>query len=113
MKLKDYLVSSLEFSKAKDAELAWINGLIALQDNKTDVNPMEEDEDHNILERGTKHTYRIYPKYWDTLTQYHTCAKFWMSPVHYLLMCVKTAGLVANSVDPDQMPGSISWTCSK
>lgn len=52
MKLKDYLVSSLEFSKAKDAELAWINGVIDLQDYKTDVNPMEEDEEHNIIQKG-------------------------------------------------------------
>lgn len=45
-------MSSLEFSKAKDAELAWINGLIELQDTKTDVNPMEEDEDHEVIQKG-------------------------------------------------------------
>ena len=45
-------MSSLEFSKAKDAELAWINGLIDLQDYKTDVNPMEEDEDHHGIQKG-------------------------------------------------------------
>ena len=40
-------MSSLEFSKAKDAELAWINGLIETQDYRTDVNPVEEEEDQD------------------------------------------------------------------
>ena len=45
--------------------------------------------------------YRIkfYPKYWDTLHPYHTCPKICTRPFCYLLMCVKTAGWVANSVD--------------
>ena len=46
--------------------------------------------------------YRIYPKYWDILTKYHTCPKF-LTPVYHLLMGLKIAGWVANSVDPDQM----------
>ena len=32
---------------------------------------------------------RIYPKYWDTLSTYHTCPKIWNSPFYYLLMCQK------------------------
>lgn len=52
VKLKDYLVSSLEFSKAKDAELAWINGLIEIQDSKPDVNPMEEDEEQDAAQKA-------------------------------------------------------------
>ena len=27
--------------------------------------------------------YRIYPKYWDKLTPYHTCPKHWISSFHY------------------------------
>ena len=34
---------------------------------------------------------------------YHTCLKFWASPFYYLLKCLRTAGWVTNSVDPDQM----------
>ena len=52
--------------------------------------------------------YPIYPKYWYTLPPYHTCPKIWSSPFCYLLMCVKTAECVANSVDPDVMP--ILWS---
>ena len=33
--------------------------------------------------------YRIYPKYCDTLSTYHTCPKSWNSPFYYLLMCLK------------------------
>ena len=42
----------------------------------------------------------IYPKYSDTSTPYHTYSKI------YYLMCLKIAGLVANSIDPDEMPHS-------
>ena len=31
--------------------------------------------------------YHIYPKYWDTVTAYHTCPKNLTSPFYYLLMC--------------------------
>ena len=30
----------------------------------------------------------LYSEYWDSLTPYHTCLKFWTSPFHYLLMCL-------------------------
>ena len=29
--------------------------------------------------------HHIYPKYWDTLSTYHTCPKIWNSPFYYLL----------------------------
>ena len=38
-----------------------------------------------------------------TTTPYHTCPNIWTSPYDYLLMCLQTAGWVADSVDPDQM----------
>lgn len=47
VKLKDYLVTALEFSKAKDAELAWIDGCVDSTETKADVdidNTVEEEE---------------------------------------------------------------------
>ena len=31
--------------------------------------------------------YHIYPKYWETLSIYHTCPKIWNNPLYGLLMC--------------------------
>ena len=50
--------------------------------------------------------YRIYPKYSDTSTPYHVCSKIWTSTIHYPMLCLKIAGWVANSVDPDETPRS-------
>ena len=50
--------------------------------------------------------YRIYPKYSDTSTPYHICSKIWTSTIHYPMLCLKIAGWVANSVDPDETPRS-------
>ena len=33
--------------------------------------------------------YGIYPKYWSTLSTYHTCPESLNSPFYYLLMCLK------------------------
>ena len=33
--------------------------------------------------------YRIYPRYWDTLSTNHTSPIIWNSPYYYLLMCLK------------------------
>ena len=53
--------------------------------------------------------YRIYPKYWDTLTIYDTCPNCWNSPFWYLFLCLKYCCVCkANSVDPDQMPHSVA-----
>ena len=51
-------------------------------------------------------SYRIYPKYLDTSTPYHICSKIWTSTIHYPMLCLKIAGWVANSVDPDETPRS-------
>ena len=49
----------------------------------------------------------IYINYWKTcLIPYHACPNIWTSVFYFLLMCLKTAGFVANRVDPDQMPDS-------
>ena len=37
---------------------------------------------------------------------YHTCLNIWTHSFYALLMCLNSAGWVANSVDPDQMPHS-------
>ena len=38
---------------------------------------------------------------------YHICSKIWTSTIHYPMLCLKIAGWVANSVDPDETPHSI------
>ena len=44
--------------------------------------------------------YRNYPNYSDNLISYHTFEQ----DLYSLLMCLKTAGCVANNVDPEQTP---------
>ena len=46
----------------------------------------------------SENIYRIYPKYLDTLTLYHTCPDFEQVPFGDTLMCQKTAGKVADTV---------------
>ena len=53
--------------------------------------------------------YRIYPKYSDTSTPYHICSKIWTNTIHYPMLCLKIAGWVANSVDPDETPRSAAY----
>uniref|UniRef100_T1J0U4 Cleavage and polyadenylation specificity factor subunit 2 n=1 Tax=Strigamia maritima TaxID=126957 RepID=T1J0U4_STRMM len=57
VRLKDFLVSSLEFSRAKDAELAWVDGEIRIDEDETLVDikpqnenstPMEETDDDEL-----------------------------------------------------------------
>ena len=50
--------------------------------------------------------YRIYSKYLDTLTPYHTWTNIGLRPFYYRLMCLQAVGCVTNSVDPDQTPRS-------
>ena len=50
--------------------------------------------------------YLFYPKYSDTSTPYHICSKIWTRTIHYPMLCLKIAGWVANSVDPDETPHS-------
>ena len=52
---------------------------------------------------AVKREYRIYP---DTSTPYHICSKIWTSTIYYPMLYLKTAGWVANSVDPDETPRS-------
>ena len=49
-----------------------------------------------------KEGYRIYPKYSDTSTPYHTCSKIWKSTIYYQIFSLKIAEWVANSVDLDE-----------
>ena len=50
--------------------------------------------------------YHIYPKYSDTSTHHHTWSKIWTFTIYYSMLCLKIAGWVANSVDPDETPRS-------
>ena len=52
--------------------------------------------------------FSIYPKYSDTSTPYHICSKIWTSTIHYPMLCLKIAGWVANSVNPDETLRSAS-----
>ena len=45
----------------------------------------------------------IYPKYMDTSTPYYS-SKILTNTVYYQTLCLKIAGLVANSVDLDETP---------
>ena len=54
----------------------------------------------------TRSTYHIYPKYWDTLSTYHTCPNIGYRPLYHLLTCLSMLVCMENSVDPDQMPHS-------
>ncbi|CAH0550597.1 unnamed protein product [Brassicogethes aeneus] len=56
VRLTDALVSQLNFQKAKDAEVAWINAQIVLRESQLDAKrmtidnePMEEEDDFNVL----------------------------------------------------------------
>ena len=59
-----------------------------------------------IQQFQTHQSYHIYPKYSDTSTPYHICSKIWTSTIHYPMLCLKIAGWVANSIDPDETPHS-------
>ena len=48
-------------------------------------------------------SFRTTPKYWVTLTPYHTCPKITAILFYCLFLCLKAAAWMANSVDSDQM----------
>ena len=52
--------------------------------------------------------YRIYSKYSETATPYHTCSKIWTSTTYYPMLCLKIAGWAANRIDPDETPRSVA-----
>lgn len=54
VRLRDHVVSALDFSKAKDAELAWIDGFMDLSLGKTDTSAMYEAEDGEIPDEDKK-----------------------------------------------------------
>ena len=47
-------------------------------------------------------SYRIYPKYSDISTTFHTYSTIWTST--WIIYYLKIAGWVANIVDPDETP---------
>jgi len=49
VRLRDSLFSTLKFSKAKDAQLAWLDGVIKMTDDeRTDLKPLEEEEGEEV-----------------------------------------------------------------
>ena len=88
----------------------WLRKKSALS-STMDFYIIENDTAKADIQYGTglcwSHTaYHIYPKYSDTSTPYHICSKIWTSTIHYPMLCLKIAGWVANSVDPDETPHS-------
>ncbi|XP_014663785.1 PREDICTED: cleavage and polyadenylation specificity factor subunit 2-like [Priapulus caudatus] len=57
VKLKDILVSHLEFCKTKETEVAWVEGQINMANKVTDTSAMEEEEmEDSKLNTDSKHT---------------------------------------------------------
>ena len=54
VRMSDALVSSLQFSKAKDAELAWLDALLDLSVAKTDTSAKHDLEEKELDENGMK-----------------------------------------------------------
>ena len=52
-----------------------------------------------IIYKGDK-IYRNNPKYWDTLSSYHTCRKVWHSSFYYVLMCLKYCWMYGKQCRP-------------
>lgn len=69
VKLKDSLVSALEFSKARDAELAWVDGQLDFSHARTDTTAMtgedeETENEGNGLDRAEKRGSENLPRRW-------------------------------------------------
>ena len=46
-----------------------------------------------------RQTYHVYPKYWDTLSAYHTCPKsIWSKMLSIIIQCFKTLSATENKV---------------
>lgn len=52
MRLKDSLVSSLQFCKARDTELAWVDGVLDMRVAKVDTGVMVEEGVKEEMEEG-------------------------------------------------------------
>ncbi|XP_021378418.1 cleavage and polyadenylation specificity factor subunit 2-like [Mizuhopecten yessoensis] len=52
VRLRDYVVSALDFQKAKDTELAWLEGMLDMSQGKTDTSPMFELEEGDLSEEA-------------------------------------------------------------
>lgn len=54
VRLRDYVVSALEFAKAKETELAWIDGILDLSQGKADTGAMYEAEEGEVTEEKSR-----------------------------------------------------------
>ena len=54
LRLRDYVVSSLDFARAKEIELAWVDGQIDMKREKRDTKAMYEAEEGEIPDEKTK-----------------------------------------------------------
>lgn len=54
MRLRDYVVSALEFAKAKETELAWIDGILDMSRGKVDTGAMYDTEEGELTEEKAR-----------------------------------------------------------
>lgn len=54
MRLRDYVVSALEFAKAKETELAWIDGILDMSRGKVDTGAMYDAEEGELTEEKAR-----------------------------------------------------------
>lgn len=54
VRLRDYVVSALEFAKAKETELAWIDGILDMSRGKVDTGAMYDAEEGELTEEKAR-----------------------------------------------------------
>ena len=76
---------------------------LAFEITRVDCMFTERNHEHlNENIQNQKSVYHINPKHLGTSTRYHSCSKIWTRTIYYLMLCLKIAGWVANSVDSDE-----------
>lgn len=79
MRLRDQLASSLNFAKARDIELAWIDGQIDMSAGRTDTSAMSEGKGQESMD--TK----------DNKEEgYNFAVKFFVRRLNTILICLPT-----------------------
>ena len=61
---------------------------------------------HHLMQRSYFYRRKYNSLYDSKYRIYPICSKIWTSTIHYPMLCLKNAGWVANSVDPDETPRS-------
>ena len=106
------IVSNLRFISKTNLVLNWVSheksfitsGLVSLMTNYQvyPVSPTEVAGACFNMRADMQIKYRIYLNFSDTSTPYHNCFKIWTCAIYSPMLCLKFAGWVSNSVDPDE-----------